>query len=395
MTRIFRLPLRVTCGIVLAALGGLSCAQTPAQMEYERQQREAWRQQEQQRQEQQRQQQVMQENARRQQEESSRFNAPAGGGGPAAGGPGGTPQGRSANGGAADNASAARASWEKRPPLAADRNPLLGRWTRPTSTRNSSDPFAGLQALVKGGMCEALFGGGVFEFRTDKLVGMDERTREQELDKVEYRGDSKHVVVLPRTTLKLMEFDVEGPNRISWTGQNCVLVRAGNASAGASAAPSASGAAGPVAKAAAPSAPPPAASSNGVLEFSVGAPSPTNNVVGRKLWVLKEDAQVALIKAGLTSTPDASVLQNWMRACYSRSPACEKGAGGLKIYTVGIATTDANGHAQTPPLPAGRYWVLSDAKIANNKHVMWNQPVDVRGGNKSITLDERNATPVD
>jgi hypothetical protein len=51
-------------------------AQTPAQMEYERQQREYARQQEQQRQEQQRQQQLMNENARRQQEESRRINTP-------------------------------------------------------------------------------------------------------------------------------------------------------------------------------------------------------------------------------------------------------------------------------------------------------------------------------
>ena len=53
-------------------------AQTPAQMEYERQQREYARQQEQQRQDQQRQQQIMNENARRQQEGSSRINAPSG-----------------------------------------------------------------------------------------------------------------------------------------------------------------------------------------------------------------------------------------------------------------------------------------------------------------------------
>ena len=53
-------------------------AQTPSQMEYERQQREYRQQQEQQRQEQQRQQQLMNENARRQQEESARLNAPSG-----------------------------------------------------------------------------------------------------------------------------------------------------------------------------------------------------------------------------------------------------------------------------------------------------------------------------
>jgi hypothetical protein len=46
-----------------------------------------------------------------------------------------------------------------------------------------------------------------------------------ELDRVEYRGDAKHVVVLPKATVKLMEFDVEGSNRIDWKSQNCVLVK--------------------------------------------------------------------------------------------------------------------------------------------------------------------------
>ena len=53
-------------------------AQTPAQMEYERQQREYRQQQERQRQEQQQLQQLMNENARRQQEESRRLNTPMG-----------------------------------------------------------------------------------------------------------------------------------------------------------------------------------------------------------------------------------------------------------------------------------------------------------------------------
>ncbi len=236
MKSVFKLTLLIVCATSLAAAVGVSYAQTPAQMEYERQQREYSRQQEQQRQEQQRQQQLMQDNARRQQQESSRINAGAGQGA-ATGGQTGTPQGRAANQNAGDNLSAARAAWEKRPPLPADRNPLLGRWTRPATNAKSSDPFAGLQALMKGGLCEALFGGGIFEFRPDKLVGMDARTPAQELDKVEYRGDAKHVVVLPKTTVKLMEFDFEGPNRIRWASQNCVLVRAGSGSTGASATP--------------------------------------------------------------------------------------------------------------------------------------------------------------
>jgi hypothetical protein len=218
------------------------------------------------------------------------------------------------------------------------------------------------------------------------LMGMDERTGEQELDRVAYRGNSKHVVVLPETTLKLIEFDFDGSDRINWTGQDCVLVRVSSKTGNASET-------GPEAQANT-DARPAAANVGGVLSLSVGPASAGSKVAGRQLWVLKEDAQVALIKGGLTSTADASVLQSWIRACLSKAPACEQGARALKVYSVGLVTTDADGRAQTPPLPAGRYWVLSDTKI-DNKRWMWNQPVDVKGAQTSLTLDQQNAIPVE
>jgi len=279
--------------------------------------------------------------------------------------------------------------WKKRPALPPDRNPLLGKWMRPPSTRaNSSDPFGAVMAMAKGGLCEVLFGGGIFEFRPDRLVGMDARTPEQELDRVEYRGDAKHVVVLPKTTLKLMEFDVETPERINWASQKCVLVRAGAASSSASAAK-------PVTTNAAPT--PTARSGStggGVIAFSVGAPSPENKAAGRLLWLLKQDPQIALIQGGVKQASNATVLQSWMRACASKAPDCEKGARALQPHSVGSLTTDANGRVQTPPLPVGRYWVLSDTKVGN-KRVMWHELVDLKAGTQSLTLDQRNAIPVD
>jgi hypothetical protein len=38
--------------------------------------------------------------------------------------------------------------------------------------------------------------------------------------------------------------------------------------------------------------------------------------------------------------------------------------------------------------------VLSDAKV-DNMRLMWNQPVDVKGVDTSVTLDKRNAMPVE
>lgn len=128
---------------------------------------------------------------------------------------------------------AARQAWQKKPALPPDKNPLIGaRWTRPpTAQSKSNDPFAGMAALMKGGLCEVLFGGGTFEFRPNALVGFDAHTPPQELDKVEYRGDAKHVVIIPKATVRLMEFDVETPDRIRWPAYNCVLVRAGRTAA--------------------------------------------------------------------------------------------------------------------------------------------------------------------
>ncbi len=305
----------------------------------------------------------------------------------------GGPRSAAGDGAAGSALEASRRDWVKRPALPADRNPLLGvRWTRPAAAgATSSDPFAGLLAMAKGGLCDVLFGGGVFEFRADTLVGYDQRTREQELDRVEYRGDARHVVVIPRTTIRLMEFDVEGPDRIRWASQNCVLVRAGATSAGTAGAQSMSTHRNGQDKAPTGAGKP----SGSVLTMTLGSTSPGGtNVGGRALWVLSKDAQVVLAEAGLQSKPGVSVLQNWMRACQSRLPACQQGLLVIKACTLGIATTDASGHAQSPPLPPARYWVLADTKVGN-RHVMWNAPVDLKGGPASLRLDDLNAMSVD
>lgn len=229
--------------LALAAMlgAGAARAQTPEQqrqMEYERQQREAWRAQEQQRQEQQRQQQLMNDNARRQQEESARASRagmpqspgamdPATGGGGMGGG--GVP-----GGAAGANLERARQEWLKRPPLAPDRNPLIGIWTRPGSPASASnDPLAQVGAMMKGGLCGIMFSSdGMFEFKPGALVGIDKRKRRADvLDQLEYRGGGKQVVVIPKASFKLMVFDFEGPDRIHWRGQNCTLLRVRGATA--------------------------------------------------------------------------------------------------------------------------------------------------------------------
>jgi hypothetical protein len=303
---------------------------------------------------------------------------------------GGTSGGDPAAAAAYENA---RRSWLKRPALAADRNPLLGsRWMRPASTQGKpGDPFGGLMALAKGGLCDVLFGGGMFEFRAGTLVGMEPNgSAEQELDRVDYRGDPHHVVVLPRTTVRLMEWDVESPDRIRWASQNCVLVRAVAAASGR-AATAQPAMASMEAQATGRGS---AVGAGGVLSLSIlASPAGSINVANRKLWVLKKEPRQALIAAGMPDTASGNALQNWIRACQARAPACQQGGLALKPYMVGVATTDADGHAQSPPLPAGRYWVFGDGRI-DDRPMLWNEPVDVRDGPASLRFDRHNATPV-
>jgi hypothetical protein len=194
---------------------------------------------------------------------------------------------------------------------------------------------------------------------------------------------------LPRQTVRIMEWDVEGPDRIRWASQNCVLVRAGSAGAAHAAIAQPASMEGQAVGSGAP------AGAGGVLSLSILANSPGSiNVANRKLWVLKKEPRQALIAAGLPDNAYGNALQNWIRACQAHAPACQQGGQALKPYMLGIATTDANGHAQSPPLPAGRYWVFGDGRI-DNRPMLWNQPVDVKGGPASLVLDERNATPVD
>ncbi len=365
-------------------------AQTPAQMEYERQQREYWRQQEQQRQEQQRQQQIMNDNARRQQEESRRLDAPSGQGA-APGYQGGAPAGgMSPQGAQGDALEEARRTWLKRPPLPADRNPLLGKWTRPTSNRgNSSDPFAQLGAMLKGGLCEVLFGGGVFEFRADRLPGSDQRAGVQELDRVEYRGDAKRVAVIPKTTFKLFVFDFDGPDRINWAGQDCVLVRVGAAPVAVAAPATSNAQPAPVPTAKGDANP----RDGAVLNLAAGFQADDgafSSPAGSKFIVLRHSVEVALASRGYRPPPGVPIYRSGMSACRNKAPGCALGLQGIQADALGVLTTDPQGNAHTPPLTAGTYYVIGSAK-RGTESMLWNVRVDLKPGANAVKPDQRNA----
>ncbi|HKA40868.1 MAG TPA: surface-adhesin E family protein [Burkholderiales bacterium] len=133
-------------------------------------------------------------------------------------------------------------TWQKRPPLAPERNPLLGRWNSqgsgaPDRAPANGDMAALASALVGGltsGMCDSMLGRGLIEFRPDALVAIGPGGREQLKYHAEYRGGGSRVVVLPKDAASFthMIIDFNGPDRAKVAAVGCSLARAGGATTG-------------------------------------------------------------------------------------------------------------------------------------------------------------------
>ena len=140
-------------------------------------------------------------------------------------------------------AEAVRRTWQQRPPLAPEKNPLLGRWEslgagqRKGGAPGLSPEMAQLaNALVgglTGGLCDSMLGRGTIEFRPAGLVAIGGDGRERPMYRAEYRGGGSRVVVLPQggTTFTHMIIDFDGADRATVATVGCSLARAGSGSA--------------------------------------------------------------------------------------------------------------------------------------------------------------------
>ena len=136
-------------------------------------------------------------------------------------------------------AEAVRRTWQQRPPLAPEKNPLLGRWEslgagqRKGGAAGLSPEMANLaNALIgsiSGGMCDSMLGRGTIEFRPAGLVAIGSDGRERPMYRAEYRGGGSRVVVLPAggTTFTHMIIDFDSPDHATVAAVGCGLARTG------------------------------------------------------------------------------------------------------------------------------------------------------------------------
>ncbi len=124
-------------------------------------------------------------------------------------------------------------TWQQRPALAPEHNPLLGRWQSLGAGKRGrswvSPEMANLAASLLGGitagMCDSMLGRGTIEFRPTALVAIGGDGREHAMYRAQYRGGGSRVVVLPQggTTFTHMIVDFDGPDHATVAAAGCAL----------------------------------------------------------------------------------------------------------------------------------------------------------------------------
>jgi hypothetical protein len=82
------------------------------------------------------------------------------------------------------------------------------------------------------------------------------------------------------------------------------------------------------------------------------------------------------------------------QSCAAGTPDCQAMLSAIKANLVANAKADANGNATMPNLAAGTYYFMVSTRLPNNHALIWTQPVQVKDGANSVTLDIYNATRV-
>lgn len=122
-------------------------------------------------------------------------------------------------------------------------------------------------------------------------------------------------------------------------------------------------------------------------------PGEDNPLDGAPFMLAKESFESVLGKAGLQPTPGASAIKLWTAACESKQQVCQQAFARLVAVSIGRVKLDAKGKAQFPALPAGTYYVVGSA-LYENRQMIWDLRIDLKPGANSVTVDQRNAAPI-
>ena len=139
-----------------------------------------------------------------------------------------------------------------------------------------------------------------------------------------------------------------------------------------------------------------AALGNATLAITSGfAPQPgaPNPLAGHPYTLLRDSYPNIITKAGMTVPSGMSPYKFVANTCSSRTPECQKIIDAVKADAASAVRADANGTGNFPGVAPGTYYLMISTRY-NNQALVWGQPIQLNPGPNSITLDQRNATPI-
>jgi len=122
-------------------------------------------------------------------------------------------------------------------------------------------------------------------------------------------------------------------------------------------------------------------------------PGVPNPLAGHPYTLLRDSLTKIVAGAGVSVPFGTSPYKALALACGNRSPDCQKIVDAIKANSVSAVRAEANGNATFTGIAPGTYYLMISTRI-NNQALVWPQAIQVVPGSNSITLDQRNATPV-
>jgi len=135
---------------------------------------------------------------------------------------------------------------------------------------------------------------------------------------------------------------------------------------------------------------------NAVLSLVSGIPPQPgvpNPLAGRPYLLLRWSYADSLARGGVTVPPGVSPYKYVGTACGTNAPDCPKIKAAINASAVSAVRADANGAGTLPGVPPGTYYLMISA-VYNKQPLVWGQPLLIHAGQNSVTLNLRDAVPV-
>jgi hypothetical protein len=135
---------------------------------------------------------------------------------------------------------------------------------------------------------------------------------------------------------------------------------------------------------------------NAVLSIVSGlaAPPGTPNPLANRPYVLLRHSYANALAIGSVTVPPGTSPYKYVGiACGTHTPDCPRIMAAINADAASGIRSDATGAATLPGLPPGTYYLMISA-VFNKQPLVWEQAVELKAGANSLTLDQRNATPL-